>query len=79
MSQAENLLNNLSSYEIDMYSTDVLTEEHIVIGSDRSITVPESLKRIAVQFDNDVETVTFDCPRYWDNLDLSTMKIYINY
>lgn len=54
-------------------------EQHIVIGSDRYITVPEPLKRIAVQFDHDVETVTFDCPRYWDDLDMSKMVIYINY
>lgn len=54
-------------------------EEHIVIGADRFITVPKPLQRIAVQFDHDVETVTFDCPRYWDDLDMSKMVIYINY
>ena len=54
-------------------------EEHIVIGADRHITVPKPLQRIAVQFDHDVETVTFDCPRYWDNIDMSTMTVYINY
>ena len=54
-------------------------EPHIVIGSDRKITVPDVLKRIAVQYDHNIETVTFDCPRYWDNIDISVMKIYINY
>lgn len=54
-------------------------EEHIVIGSNRVITVPPSLKRIAVQHDHNIETVTFDCPRYWDGRDLSTMKAFINY
>ena len=53
--------------------------EHVVVGSDRYITVPESLQKIGVQFDHNAETVTFDCPRYWDGHDLSTMKIYINY
>ena len=53
--------------------------EHIVVGSDRYITVPESLQKIGVQFDHNAETVTFDCPRYWDGHDLSMMKIYINY
>lgn len=72
MSQADNLLNALIAGDSE-------TEEHIVVGNDRYITVPENLKRIAVQFDHDVETVTFDCPRYWDNHDLSTMRIYINY
>ena len=26
-----------------------------------------------------IETVTFDCPRFWDGHDMSQMKIYINY
>lgn len=56
-----------------------IAEGHIVIGKNRKITVPENLKRIAVQYDHNVETVTFDCPRYWDGVDMSTMKIYINY
>lgn len=54
-------------------------EPHIVIGSDRFITVPDELKRLGVQYDHNVETVTFDCPRYWDEHDMSKMKIYINY
>ena len=53
--------------------------ERVVVGSDRYITVPESLQKIGVQFDHNAETVTFDCPRYWDGHDLSKMKIYINY
>ena len=71
MSQAEDLLNSLT--------TDGEVEEHIVIGNDRFITVPQSLKKIAVQFDNNVRTVTFDCPRYSDGRDLSAMIISINY
>lgn len=54
-------------------------EEHIKIGLDRHITVPEALRRIAVQYDHNIETVTFDCPRFWDGHDLSKMTIYINY
>lgn len=54
-------------------------EEHIVIGRDRFITVPDSLKKIAVQYDRNVETLIFDCPRYWDDEDLSTYDIAINY
>ena len=70
MSQAEDLLNSLTADS---------EEEHIIIGSDRAIKVPDSLKKIAVQFDNNVRTVTFDCPRYSDGRDLSTMVICINY
>ena len=53
--------------------------EHIVVSDNRYVTVPESLQKIGVQFDHNAETVTFDCPRYWDEHDLSKMKIYINY
>lgn len=54
-------------------------EPHIIIGSDRRIDVPDSLRSIAVQHDHNIETVTFDCPRYWDGHDLSGMKVYITY
>lgn len=78
-SQADNLLNTLSANEISAYAADASTEEHIVVDTDRVITVPDSLKRIAVQYDHHVETVTFDCPRYWDEHDFSKMVVYINY
>lgn len=54
-------------------------EGHIVVGGDRKITVPANLKRLGVQHDNDMETVVFDCPRYWDDQDMSKMVIYIHY
>ena len=72
MSQAEELLNSLDA-------SNASEESHIVIGKDRFITVPEALKRLAVQYDHDIETVIFDCPRYWDDHDMSTMAIYVNY
>ena len=74
MSQAEDLLNSLSENDIS-----TKTEPHIIVGSNRVITVPSELKRIAVQYDHNIETVTFDCPRYWDDHDMSTMNVYINY
>lgn len=79
MSQTEELLNSLSNDDITTYLANAEEEPHIVVGDDRVITVPESLKRIAVQYDHNVETVTFDCPRYWDGLDMSKMVVYINY
>ena len=54
-------------------------EPHIIVNSDRTIFVPDELKCVAVQFDHNIETVTFDCPRYWDGHDFSTMRVYINY
>lgn len=78
MSQAAALLSSLSGEDVTTYAANT-TEEHIVIGDDRVIRIPDSLKRLAVQYDHDIETVTFDCPRYWDKHDMSQMIIYINY
>ena len=71
MNETNNMLNEL------LISTG--NESHIVIGNDRKVTIPDELKRIAVQYDHNIETVTFDCPRYWDGHDMSQMVIYINY
>lgn len=79
MSLADELLDSLTENQPETRTIDPTTEPHIVINADRSITVPEELKNIAVQYDNGVETVTFDCPRYWDGHDLSKLTIYINY
>lgn len=73
MSQADELLMSL-----DEDVTETATG-NLVVGADRFITVPDSLKKIAVQYDHDIETVTFDCPRYWDEHDLSKMRVYVNY
>lgn len=79
MSQATELLNTLYEDEIATYSVGSDSEPHIVVNPDRTVTVPEELTHIAVQFDHNVETVTFDCPRYWDEHDFSSMHVYINY
>ena len=79
MSKAEELLNTLAITETTNARLSTTDEPHLVIGPDRVITVPTELKRLAVQFDHNVETVTFDCPRYWDEHDMSQMHIYINY
>ena len=80
MSQAEDLLNSIQAdNEISLYTSDPQTEGYIVVDSNRFITVPEELKRIAVANDHNIETVTFECPRYWDGHDLSVMQLYINY
>lgn len=78
MSLADDLLKQ-SSAGMNSRLANMETEPHIIIGDDRFISVPDELKRIAVQYDHRVETVTFDCPRYWDGYDMSKMKIYINY
>ena len=79
MSKADELLNAFAEDGETTYPTNSESEPHIVIGSDRSITVPEELRRIAVQHDHNIETITFDCPRYWDEHDMSRMPVFINY
>lgn len=77
MSDAMDLLDSLDG--VSTYTAQPETEGHIVVGEDRFITVPEGLRRIAVQNDHNIETVTFDCPRYWDDHDMSKMRVYVNY
>lgn len=78
MSQADELLATLANEAPSTFAaTD--TEPHIVINPDRTVTMPEELKTIAVQFDHNVNTVHFDCPRYWDGHDMSQMNVYINF
>ena len=79
MSQADELLDSLEETTPSLLLADSETEPHIIISGDRIISVPKQLQRIAVQYDHNVETVTFDCPRYWDGLDMSQLGIYINY
>lgn len=77
MSLAEDLLNSLPEDRPAVTSADPATEPHIVINADKTITIPEDLKRILVQHEHNIETVTFDCPRYWDGHDLSQMGLRI--
>jgi hypothetical protein len=79
MSKAIELLNGLSEEDVALFTAQPDPEGHIIVGGDRFITVPENLKRLGVQFDHNIETVTFDCPRYWDKRDMSEMAVYINY
>lgn len=75
MSKFESLTNSFARTALYLNGSD----EPIVIDDERNIVVPDSLKCIAVQYDHNIETVRFDCPRYWDQHDMSQMKIYINY
>lgn len=79
MSRAEELLDSLTEEQIMMYGVNPVDEPHIVIESDRTITVPDDLRHISVQGEHNIETVTFDCPRYWDGHDLSQMQMRIVY
>lgn len=79
MSKAEELLNAMTDPGISLLSIDPDTEPHAVIDKDRFIIVPEEIRKVAVQGDHNVETIVFDCPRYWDKHDMSEWDVYINY
>ena len=53
--------------------------QNIVISRDKSIYVPEIIKKSIVQREHNVDRLTFDCPRYWDGIDISKLNIYVNY
>ncbi len=74
MSQASALLDSLE----ELYNSPA-DRPYIVIDEERFINVPETLRRLAVQYDHNVGSVTFKCPRYWDGNDMSQMRVYINY
>lgn len=48
-------------------------------GKKRLVLVPDSQGILAVQFDNESESVTFKFPRYQDGVDLSTKTPFVNY
>lgn len=79
MSQVNELFDTMSEEDIVSYTADPENEQHIVIGKDRFAKVPKELWKIAVEGDHNIETVTFDCPRYWDKHDLTEMVLYIYY
>lgn len=57
-------------------------KEHIIVNKDRTVVVPDSVRKIGIQYDHKVNTLTFDCPRYADDnqsIDMSRMAIYINF
>lgn len=57
-------------------------KEHVKILGDRTVDIPKSLEKLGIQYDHNVNTITFDCPRYPDEnpaIDMSKMIVYINY
>lgn len=63
------------------YLLDSLVEDggNIVIDADRRVSIPESLRKFGVEDDHNVTTRVFDCPRFCNGMDMSTMRVYVNY
>lgn len=72
MSEIDEMLNAVAEESTSAGPGMGDSERYIVIGRDRYITVPDELKKIAVQYDDGVETVTVECPKTWDGWDLSS-------
>jgi len=53
--------------EINIVDEDI----HLIVNSDRTITVPEESAVVGVKGDHNSNRVTFDCPRYFDEYDLT--------
>ena len=78
MSEIDTVFDSMGDEGMSAYTVDPASEPHIIIGADRRITVPDELKRLAVQFDHNAETVTFDCPRYQDGVDMLDKQVWIS-
>lgn len=85
MSEVDKLVNQMaeelnSPNEYSLSTSPESNPSYILINPDRTLTVPDNLRKIGIQYDHKVESVVFKCPRYHDGIDLSTMTtIYINW
>lgn len=79
MTEAEKLLATLDVNDPKLLHIPSKDDGYFIIGEDRVITVPDGLKRIAVQYDVEVEAVMFECPRYFNGIDLTKLDMYVNY
>lgn len=68
----------IMTYTDDTGQTQEISQ-HIVISRDKSVYVPEIIRKSIVYRDHNVECLTFDCPRYWSGIDISELNIYVNY
>lgn len=73
-------MESFQEQDPELMSINPDTEPKIIINADlRIITVPDELVDIGVVGDHYAETVYFDCPRYFDEVDLSTKTCEIRF
>lgn len=72
------IMAEIMTYAEDTDQTQGISQ-HIVISRDKSVYVPEIIRKSIVYRDHNVECLTFDCPRYWSGIDISELNIYVNY
>lgn len=56
------------------------TDSSIIVDfSTRKISIPDSIKHLGVESDDDVTILDFAIPRYFNDIDLSEFTVHINY
>lgn len=77
MSQASELLENLAA-EPNIASNSPHADA-VIVDIDRTIIAPDHIKKLGVQYDHNANVINFYCPRYFGDVDIAKMKIYVNY
>ena len=76
----DELLDNKTNENVGIEPMIFAPDEPRVTINERVIEIPDELKTIGVENDNNVERIYFEIPRYFDEVnDLSEFTIYINY
>lgn len=76
----DELLDNKTNEDVGIEPMIFAPDEPRVTINERILVIPDELKTIGVENDNNVERIYFEIPRYFDEVnDLSEFTIYINY
>lgn len=76
----DELLDNKTNEDVGVEPMIFAPDEPRVTINERILDIPDELKTIGVENDNNVERIYFEIPRYFDEVnDLSEFNFYINY
>ena len=76
----DELLGNKTNEDVGIEPMIFAPDEPRVTINERVLEIPDELKTIGVENDNNVERIYFEIPRYFDEVnDLSEFNFYINY
>lgn len=76
----DELLDNKTNEDVGIEPMIFAPDEPRVTINERILEIPDELKTIGVENDNNVERIYFEIPRYFDEVnDLSEFTVYINY
>lgn len=76
----DEILDNNTNEDLGIQPMIFAPDEPRVTINERVLDIPDELKTIGVENDNNVERIYFEIPRYFDEVnDLSEFNFYINY